>query len=82
MYFTGLIRHRPCLRLVPVAILSAINPGVLTAQAPVEVEQPTAQADCSGASFARTGSRGARSKERPAVLARGWEPSPASLAPC
>ena len=39
MYFSGLIRHRPCFRLVVVAILSTINLGVLTAQAPVEVEQ-------------------------------------------
>ena len=39
MYFSGLIRHRPCFRLVVVAILSTINLGVLTAQTPVEVEQ-------------------------------------------
>jgi len=39
MYFPCLIRHRPCFRLVVVAILSTINLGVLTAQAPVEVEQ-------------------------------------------
>jgi CubicO group peptidase (beta-lactamase class C family) len=39
MYFSGLIRHRPCFGLVVVAILSTINLGVLTAQAPVEVEQ-------------------------------------------
>ena len=39
MYFSGLIRHRPCFRLVVVAILSTINLGVLTAQATVEVEQ-------------------------------------------
>ena len=39
MYFSGVIRHPLCFRLIVVATLSTINRGVLTAQAPIEVEQ-------------------------------------------
>lgn len=39
MYFSGLLRHRLCFPVRAAAILSMISLGVLSAQAPVELEQ-------------------------------------------
>jgi CubicO group peptidase (beta-lactamase class C family) len=65
MYFSGLIRHRLCFPVGAVAILSAIGQGVLTAQAPVDLEQRIQHIQ--GAIL-------------PSVITKGKPPATASLA--